>query len=74
MSALLILVSARFDFDLVIYCSFLLVLGYLYLMMVIRGSFTLEKLVDFISAHLWLNVILYYIHNRVRILTESVDF
>jgi hypothetical protein len=59
-SALLILVSAYFEFNMIIYFNFYFVLGFIYLLMVICGSFELEKLFDFISAHYWVNVALYF--------------
>ena len=59
-STLLMLISVHFEMDLIICCNFCLCLGFIYLLMEIGGSFTLGRLVDFISAHFCLNGALYF--------------
>ena len=39
--------------------KFLFVLDFIYLSIVIYGSFPFEKLFDFISAHFWFNIAIY---------------
>ena len=45
------LIFARFEFDSAIYCNFSFVLSFIYLLIVIRGSFTFGRLFAFIFAH-----------------------
>ena len=47
------LISARFEFELVIYCNFSW--GFIYLSMLICGSFTLGRLFHIIFFSFWFN-------------------
>jgi hypothetical protein len=54
------LVSARFEFESVVYCNLYSFLSFIYLLMVTFGSFALGRLFNFISAGFWFNGALYF--------------